>query len=56
MQSAEELIERIKSISSDNINQLIGIPLQTKMLADIYFERVKNKEDFKPLPDKHLER
>jgi ankyrin repeat protein len=49
MQSAEELIERIKSISSDNLNQLIGIPLQTKMLADIYFERVKNKKDFSNL-------
>jgi ankyrin repeat protein len=49
MQSAEELIARIKSISSDNINQLIGIPLQTKMLADIYFERVKKREDFSNL-------
>jgi ankyrin repeat protein len=49
MQSAEDLIERIKSISSDTINQLIGIPLQTKMLADIYFERVKNKENFSNL-------
>jgi hypothetical protein len=46
MQSAEDLIERIKSISSQNLNQLIGIPLQTKMLADIYFEKVKNKENF----------
>ena len=49
MQSAEDLINRIQSISSDNINQLIGIPLQTKMLADIYFERVKNQEDFSNL-------
>ena len=49
MQSAEELIERIKPISSQNLNQLIGIPLQTKMLADIYFEKVKNKEDFSNL-------
>jgi ankyrin repeat protein len=46
LQSAEDLIKRIKSISSDNLNQLIGIPLQTKMLADIYFERVKNQENF----------
>jgi ankyrin repeat protein len=45
MQTAEVLIERIKSISSQNLNQLIGIPLQTKMLADIYFEKMKNKED-----------
>jgi ankyrin repeat protein len=49
MQTAEVLIERIKSISSQNLNQLIGIPLQTKMLADIYFERVRNKEDFSRL-------
>jgi hypothetical protein len=49
MQSAEDLINRIKSISSENLNQLIGIPLQTKMLADIYFERVKNKEEFSNL-------
>jgi hypothetical protein len=46
MQSAEDLIERIKSISSQSLNELIGIPLQTKMLADIYFERVKNQEEF----------
>jgi ankyrin repeat protein len=49
MQSAQDLIKRIKSISSENLNQLIGIPLQTKMLADIYFEKVKNKEDFSNL-------
>jgi ankyrin repeat protein len=46
MQSAEDLIERIKSISSQSLNELIGIPLQTKMLADIYFEKVKNEEEF----------
>jgi ankyrin repeat protein len=49
MQSAEDLIERIKSISSQNLNQLIGIPLQTKMLADIFHERVENQEDFSNL-------
>jgi ankyrin repeat protein len=49
MQSAEDLIERIKSISSQNLNQLIGIPLQTQMLANIYFEKVKNREDFSNL-------
>jgi len=46
---AEEIVKRIKSISLENLNQLIGIPLQTKMLADIYFEKVKNKEDFSNL-------
>jgi ankyrin repeat protein len=45
-QSAEDLIERIKSISSQSLNELIGIPLQTKMLADIYFEKVKDEEEF----------
>jgi hypothetical protein len=46
MQSAEDLINRIKSISSQSLNELIGIPLQTKMLADIYFEKVKDEEEF----------
>jgi ankyrin repeat protein len=46
MQSAEDLIKRIKSI---NLIELIGIPLQTKMLADIYFEKVKNEEEFSKL-------
>jgi ankyrin repeat protein len=45
-QSAEDLIKRIKSISSLSLNQLIGIPLQTKMLADIYFEKVKDEKEF----------
>jgi ankyrin repeat protein len=49
MQSAEDLIERIKSISSQSLNELIGIPLQTKMLADIYFEKVKHEEEFSKL-------
>jgi ankyrin repeat protein len=49
MQSAEDLIKRIKSISSQNLNQLIGIPLQTKLMAYIYFERVKNQDDFSKL-------
>jgi ankyrin repeat protein len=45
-QSAEVLIKRIKSISSQSLNELIGIPLQTKMLADIYFEKVKDEKEF----------
>jgi ankyrin repeat protein len=49
MQTAEDLIKRIKSIPFKNLNQLIGIPLQTKMLADIYYEKVKNKEEFSNL-------
>jgi ankyrin repeat protein len=45
-QSAEDLITRIKAISSQSLNELIGIPLQTKMLADIYFEKVKDEKEF----------
>ena len=41
-QSAEELITKIKSILKENINQFIGIPLQTKMLADIFIDKEKN--------------
>ena len=33
---AEKLISKLKMSLTDNINQLVGIPLQTKMLADIY--------------------
>jgi hypothetical protein len=43
-QSAEDLITKIKSILSKNTNDLIGIPLQTKMLADIYFVQIRNKQ------------
>jgi hypothetical protein len=43
--SSQNLIAKIKSTFSESINQLIGIPLQIKMLADIYFERMKNKEE-----------
>jgi hypothetical protein len=42
-QSAQDLITQINSIISANINKLIGIPLQTKMLADIYVG--KKEED-----------
>jgi ankyrin repeat protein len=38
-QSATILIKETKSLSSQNLNELIGIPLQTKMLADIFFGR-----------------
>ena len=42
MHSAEELITKIKSILKENINQFIGIPLQTKMLADIFIDKEKD--------------
>jgi ankyrin repeat protein len=41
-QSAQYLITKIKSSIIKNITKLIGIPLQTKMLADIYFDREKD--------------
>jgi ankyrin repeat protein len=41
-QSAEDLITKIKSFLSKNIYQLIGIPLQTKMLADIFVDKEKD--------------
>jgi ankyrin repeat protein len=45
-QSAEDLILEIKSVFPKNLNQLIGIPLQTKMLADIYLDKVnRNKSE-----------
>ena len=42
MQSVEELIKKIQSIHSENINQFIGIPLQTKMLAEIFIDKDKD--------------
>jgi ankyrin repeat protein len=41
-QLADELITKIESILSADINQLIGIPLQTKMLADIFISKEKD--------------
>ena len=38
--SAEELIAKIKSSLTENISQLIGIPLQTKMMADIFLNKL----------------
>ena len=45
--SAEELLAKLKSIHTTNITQLIGIPLQTKMIADIYFENAINNKTSK---------
>jgi hypothetical protein len=39
MKPAEDLIARIKSFPTQSLNQLIGIPLQTKMLADIFADK-----------------
>jgi ankyrin repeat protein len=49
-QLAEDLVARIKSNrTSQSLNELIGIPLQTKMLDDIYFEKIKDDKDFSNL-------
>jgi hypothetical protein len=42
MQSAVDLINKIKYLHSENLNRLIGIPLQTKMLADIFIDKEKD--------------
>jgi len=42
VKSAEDLLTQINSSLTKNITQLIGIPLQTKMVADIYFEHITN--------------
>jgi hypothetical protein len=44
---ASLLISQVKSKLSKNINELIGIPLQTKMLADIFID--KDKDDLSTL-------
>jgi ankyrin repeat protein len=41
-QSADDLIIKLKSILSENISDLIGIPLQSKMLADIFVDKQKD--------------
>jgi ankyrin repeat protein len=41
--AADKLISQVKSSLTKNINELIGIPLQTKMLGDIYFGQQINR-------------
>ena len=47
--AAGKLIDQAKLNLTDDISKLIGIPLQTKMLGDIFFEQVKKEEDFEYL-------
>jgi ankyrin repeat protein len=42
--AAKKLIRQVKSSLTEKISELIGIPLQTKMLADIYFEQINENE------------
>jgi ankyrin repeat protein len=44
MKSAASLLRQLKISLTKNICELIGIPLQTKILADIYSEQIKNNE------------
>jgi ankyrin repeat protein len=44
---AEKLILKVRGASlTEAISQLIGIPLQTKMIGDIFFGKLDSKEDF----------
>jgi ankyrin repeat protein len=43
---ARELVDIVRSSLSAKISEFIGIPLQTKMIADIYFYKLDSKEDF----------
>jgi ankyrin repeat protein len=44
--AAKDLVDKIRSNLNEKISKLIGIPLQTKMIADIYFEKLNSQEDF----------
>ena len=47
--SAQKLIENMEKSLTDKISKLIGIPLQTKMIADIYFEKLNLENDLEPI-------
>jgi len=44
--TAEVLIKKVRSTLNKTISDLIGIPLQTKMIADIFFDKLESNEDF----------
>ena len=44
--SSKELVDKMRSSLNSKINEILGIPLQTKMIADIYFDKLNSKEDF----------
>ena len=44
--SAKDLVEKVRSSLNSKISEIIGIPLQTKMIGDIYFDKLDSKEDF----------
>jgi ankyrin repeat protein len=46
---AEELILKLESSLMKNICQLIGIPIQTKMIADIFYGKLNSVEEFATL-------
>jgi hypothetical protein len=44
--SAKDLVEKVRTSLNAKMSEIIGIPLQTKMIADIYFDKLGSKEDF----------
>ena len=42
---ANKLITKLKSTMTNDIDQLIGIPLQTKMIAEIYCDIINSEKD-----------
>jgi hypothetical protein len=44
-QFAEDLVVKMRKSLSSEISDLIGIPLQTKMLADVYFEELNSRPE-----------
>ena len=45
MNLANKLITKLKSTMTNDIDQLIGIPLQTKMIAEIYCDIINSEKD-----------
>ena len=44
--SAQFLIKKVRSSLNQRISDLIGIPLQTKMIADIFFDKLGSNDSF----------
>ena len=53
-EKAELIIKNLKLSLTQNITQLIGIPMQTKMIADIYLEKLIQKIDIEPILMKNI--
>ena len=44
--SAKKLVDKLRSSLNAKMSELIGIPLQTKMIGDIYFDKLDSEKDF----------